>query len=190
MPFPFVHGPEGAGADAGLQEDLAGLDLPVVAGVPLVPRPLGGRSQDSQQETFSQSQTFHTGKIKRFLVFQYCVANLISFKCISCSSTAAVQQSTRFAEVPQESLIIQQCFTFSFLPQPRQNEAAKKHILGTQTQNKTQIVVNLCRLFIILSCFQRWCRKQWFVLSMQNKTSLSSFILQFKAVPKSFLNKE
>lgn len=42
MPFPFVHGPEGAGADAGLQEDLAGLDLPVVAGVPLVPRPLDG----------------------------------------------------------------------------------------------------------------------------------------------------
>lgn len=42
VPFPFVHGPEGAGADAGLQEDLAGLDLPVVAGVPLVPRPLDG----------------------------------------------------------------------------------------------------------------------------------------------------
>lgn len=42
VPFPFVHGPEGAGADAGLQEDLAGLDLPVVVGVPLVPRPLDG----------------------------------------------------------------------------------------------------------------------------------------------------
>lgn len=54
VPFPFVHGPEGAGADAGLQEDLAGLDLPVVAGVPLVARPLEGRSQDrrSQQGIF------------------------------------------------------------------------------------------------------------------------------------------
>lgn len=52
MPFPFVHSPEGAGADAGLQEDLAGLDLPVVAGVPLVPRPLV-ESRQSTTDDFS-----------------------------------------------------------------------------------------------------------------------------------------
>ena len=40
VPFPFVYRPKGAGANAGLQEDLGGLDLPVVARVPLVPRPL------------------------------------------------------------------------------------------------------------------------------------------------------
>lgn len=69
MPFPFVHGPEGAGADAGLQEDLAGLDLPVVAGVPLVARPLGGWKQEmrSQQGTFSHSLAFHKGKNQTML---------------------------------------------------------------------------------------------------------------------------
>lgn len=40
MPFPFVHSSKGARADSRQEHDLTGFNLPVVVGVPLVPRPL------------------------------------------------------------------------------------------------------------------------------------------------------
>lgn len=45
VPLPFVHRSKGARADAGVQVHLAGLDFPVITGVPLVPRPLCGAKE-------------------------------------------------------------------------------------------------------------------------------------------------
>lgn len=43
MPFPFENRPKWPGPNTGVQNHLAGINLPVVAGVSLLPGPLRGK---------------------------------------------------------------------------------------------------------------------------------------------------
>lgn len=59
VPFPFVDGSKRARTDAGVQVHLAGLDLPVVTGVPLVPGPLNQKQNKKKTKMNKTGADFY-----------------------------------------------------------------------------------------------------------------------------------
>lgn len=82
MPFPFVHSSKGAWTNSWVKHDLTGLNLPVVAWVSLVPRPLQTterhlktQKQHQHQETLFCCQLYNV--LYSLLLIKVCPYNLV-----------------------------------------------------------------------------------------------------------------